>query len=484
LKRDAADITREKGPDALRQAFDRSVKDRRSNGRGQNDKPPGQNGSDTWAWQRKGVSLEDFYAYMPMHNYIFVPSRELWPAASVNARVSPVPVVDPSGNPKRDKDGVQETIPATKWLDRYSAVEQITWAPGFPAIIENQLISEGGWIERRGCKVFNLYRPSVIVPKAGDAAPWLDLVRKVFPSEADHIVSWFAQRRQRPAEKVNHALVLGGKPGIGKDTILEPVKRAVGPWNFIDVSPGQVLGRFNGFLKSVILRINEVRDLGDFDRFALHDHMKVIIAAPPDVLRVDEKNLREYYVPNLSGVVITTNHKADGIYLPPDDRRHFVAWSNLSETDFTAQYWHDLYGWYANGGHEQVAAYLDALDISSFDPKAPPPKTPAFWEIVDASRAPEDAELADAIDALDSPPALTLEEIASRAQGPFAEWLRDRKNARRIPHRLESCGYVAVRNEAAKDGLWKIGGRRQVIYAKVDLLPRERMAAASDLTQR
>ena len=31
--------------------------------------------------------------------------------------------------------------------------------------------------------------------------------------------------------KVNHALVLGGEPGIGKDTLIEPVKGAVGPWN-------------------------------------------------------------------------------------------------------------------------------------------------------------------------------------------------------------------------------------------------------------
>ena len=29
-----------------------------------------------------------------------------------------------------------------------------------------------------------------------------------------------------------------------------------------------MLGRFNGFLKSVILRISEARDLGEFDRFS------------------------------------------------------------------------------------------------------------------------------------------------------------------------------------------------------------------------
>ena len=68
------------------------------------------------------------------------------------------------------------------------------------------------------------------MPIAGDVTPWLSLIEVVFPDQADHIVSWLAHRVQRPHEKINHALVLGGEPGIGKNTILEPVKQAVGPW--------------------------------------------------------------------------------------------------------------------------------------------------------------------------------------------------------------------------------------------------------------
>ena len=37
-------------------------------------------------------------------------------------------------------------------------------------------------------------------------------------------------------------------------------------------------------------------------------------------------------------------------------------------------------------------------------------------------------------------------------------WLCDRKNRRAIPHRLEQCGYIPVRNADAVDGLFKIGG--------------------------
>ena len=100
---------------------------------------------------------------------------------------------------------------------------------------------------------------------------------------------------------------------------------------------------------------------------------------------------------------------------------------------------------------------------------------------MDAYRAPEDDELADAIDALGSPEALTVGQVTGHAVAVFAEWLRDRKNARRIPHRFEECGYVAVRNPGDTEGRWKIDGRRHTIYAKARLSIHDRAAAANRL---
>jgi hypothetical protein len=184
---------------------------------------------------------------------------------------------------------------------------------------------------------------------------------------------------------------------------------------------------------------------------------------------------------NCCGIIITTNYKLNGIYLPADDRRHFVAWSHLTKDDFFADYWGDLWGWYRNGGCGHVAAYLAALGISGFDPKAPPPKTEAFWAIVDANHAPEDSELADILDRLGNPDATTLSRVAYLADADFGMWLRDRKNRKQIAYRMERNGYVAVRNEVAKDGLWRIHDKRQVIYAKVSLSVRERYLAAQRL---
>ena len=435
------------------------------------------------------ISLEDFQAYMPAHTYIFMPTREPWPAASVNSRLGRIPLFSASGRPVLNNEGEQKTMSASLWLDRHRPVEQMTWAPGKPVLIRDQLVAEGGWFPRPKATCLNLYRPpTIILGNAAEAGPWLAHIDAVYGKgdNADqiirHIINYFAQRVQRPEEKINHALLLGGPQGIGKDTMLEPVKRAVGPWNFAEVSPITMLGRFNGFLKSVILRVSEARDLGDVNRYQFYDHMKAYTAAPPDVLRVDEKNLREHSVLNCCGVIITTNHKTDGIYLPPDDRRHFVAWSNLTKESFSEDYWKKLWGWYNNGGDRHVAAFLAGRDLRNFDAKAPPPKTQAFWEIVNANRAPEDAELADIIDQLNNPDALTIADIRREATGSsFFEWINDRRNRRAIPHRLESCGYVQISNTTRKDGLWLVGGSRQMIYAKAELSLKAQFQAAQAL---
>jgi hypothetical protein len=53
------------------------------------------------AWEKVGVTIDDFYAYMPKHSYIFAPTGEMWPASSVNSRLPRMPVLarDSRGEP-------------------------------------------------------------------------------------------------------------------------------------------------------------------------------------------------------------------------------------------------------------------------------------------------------------------------------------------------------------------------------------------------
>jgi Family of unknown function (DUF5906) len=425
------------------------------------------------------INLTDFRAYLPMHNYIFMPCREPWPAASIDAVFPPQVLTDAAGNPVT-KGGKVQKLAASRWLDRNQPAHQMIWAPGMPVLIPDRLVVDGGWIERSGVICLNLYRaPRLVLGNAAEAKPWHDHVAKLFPVEAEakHVVYWLAQRVQHPEIKINHALVLGGEEGIGKDTLLEPVKSAIAPWNFREVSPTQMMGRFNSFVKSTILRINEARDLGEVDRFKFYDHLKVYSAAPPDVLRVDEKHLREHYVSNCVGIIISTNYRTDGIYLSEQDRRHFVAWSELRKVDFGSDYFDRIWAWFDDGGAEHVAAYLSELDLSDFNPKRPPPKTEAWWTIVTANHAPEEAELADTIDKLGNPAALIIDDMVSKA--PQLDWLYEPKSRRAIPHRMERCGYLRVNNPNSKEkGLWQLGDRRVIVYGRKDLSAAERLRAA------
>jgi hypothetical protein len=235
--------------------------------------------------------------------------------------------------------------------------------------------------------------------------------------------------------------------------------------------------------------VSEARDLGEFNRFALYESTKTLLAAPPDVITCDEKNLREHAVFNVCGVIITTNRK-DSLYLPADDRRHYVAWSDLTREHFPEAEATRMWRWYDAGGDRHVAAFLDQVDLSGFNAKAPPPKTNVFWEIVHANETPEDAELNAAIDALGRPDALIIDMIVAKAQQPaFALWLEDRKNRRAVPHRLEACGYVYVKNELRKDGRWVMPvwhydrwqQTQAYVYARKDLTYRERYIAAAAL---
>ena len=122
------------------------------------------------------VRLDDFVAYMPMHTFIFLPTREPWPAKSVNERIPPV-----------------GKITASKWLDQNRPVEQMTWCPGLPMLIRDKLVADGGWIDRPGCTILNLYRPPILkLGKAALAAPWLKHLDHIYPNMP--VTSWIGWR--------------------------------------------------------------------------------------------------------------------------------------------------------------------------------------------------------------------------------------------------------------------------------------------------
>jgi hypothetical protein len=427
-----------------------------------------------------GIDLADFIAFLPTRQYFHRPTAAMWHPDSVNGKIAKIWM--PAGTVPGQAEG--KKIMPTTWLERFRCAMQMTWAPGEPPEIRGKTITEGGWTKHPGAMCLNMFRPATVVSgSAAGADRWLDLVRKVYPNDADHLIRWFAHRVQHPGIKINHCLFLGGSPGIGKDTMLAPVVSAVGPWNCSEIAPKTLLAPFNGYIKSVLVRVSEARDLGDINRYEFYEASKTLCAAPPDVLRCNEKHMREFHLPNICGLILTSNYRTDGIYLPADDRRHYVCWSDVVMTDFAGDYWKSLWAYYRGGGFEDVAAYLMTLDLGDFDPTAPPLKTDAFWAIVDAGAAPEDSEFADVLDMIGRPDAVTLTRIKTSAPNGLRDWLEDRKNRRTVPHRFEKCGYVPERNTSASDGYFVVQGTRQTVYVQTELTPQARWDAAVRLSR-
>ena len=288
---------------------------------------------------------------------------------------------------------------------------------------------------------------------------------------------------QDPGTKPNHAIVLGGPPGIGKDTIFAPVREAIGPWNFQDIAPDALVERFNPHVKAVILRISEAHDLGDsthFNRYAFYEKTKTLAAAPPEVLSCQDKYIPKFYVPNLVGLVITTNHKTDGVFLTADDRRHYVAWSDLDKDTLPDGYFNDLWRWLIHeGGMGHVAAFLMTRDLSKYDPKAPPPKTEAFHDIVHAGHAPEDTRPRRRARRAQAPRGLLAEHDRGDQRGARMEWLLDRKPA---ATRSRTGWSGAATSSAATQNQSKGYGRSATagvtLYARADLKSEARLKAA------
>jgi hypothetical protein len=142
------------------------------------------------------------------------------------------------------------------------------------------------------------------------------------------------QGKLKGNEIIECGLVAQVKTHIGKDTIIEGVREAVGGWNIREASPPDLFEKYNGFAKAVILRISETRDLGELSQHALYNKMKTYLAAPPPTIMVNEKYINQYEIINVCGVIFTSNYKETGLYLSPDDRRHHALWSERKPEDF------------------------------------------------------------------------------------------------------------------------------------------------------
>jgi hypothetical protein len=245
----------------------------------------------------------------------------------------------------------------------------VTYAPGETILCAREgLVYGNRWRDAR---------PSVA--KGVDPKPWLDHVERMIPDdiEREHVLNVMAFKVQNANVKVNHAVLHGGHPGSGKDTMWAPFFWAIGGDSLANVKKldNKDLSTPWGYhLECEVLIINELRQPEASDRRALENSLKPVIAAPPEFLSIQRKGLAPYEAVNRLQVVAFSNERM-AITIPSNDRRWFVLWSNAvcMDSEAAARMW----AWYKSGGFAAVAAWLLERDVSGFNAGAAPPMTEA-----------------------------------------------------------------------------------------------------------
>lgn len=352
-------------------------------------------------------------------------------------------------------------------------VEGASWWPGRPRYIRNVVVTDRGKLPKKGATTFNLYWPGPPPPEEWETPTlWIEHVKKLYPDPRvhEHFFDFAAHAVQFPGDKVNHGLVMSGAQGIGKDTALLPLRHAVGEWNAAEIGPDDITRQYNGFVRSVLLIVNEVRPHEEDARAStFYNMLKPILAAPPEMLGVQAKYMNTVYVPNLCHVILTTNDPLT-MYIPKEDRRLFIMDSPLFDPKlvrvFEDDYFDRLHRWLDEGGSRDVHGWLAARKIDRKRMKEPPPMTEGKRQIITTGTEVRRHPIDDLIDAyLEWAPDATvifgadLLGFANAQDDLFDDREEVMAGLRRkdLPHKMAARGFRLVQHSTATEWRRKEG---------------------------
>lgn len=222
-------------------------------------------------------------------------------------------------------------------------------------------------------------RPDVSGVSPDGIERWLDHVERLLPDEREraHVLDVMAFKVQNPGKKINHAVLHIGVPGAGKDLMWLPMQWAIDggtSTNVENIQNADIMSQWGYSYEREMLVFQELRQSEARDRRALENHLKPIIAAPPEYLTVNRKGQHPYQALNRLFVLAFSNESIP-ITLPSDDRRWFVVRSSAGRMGLGEG--KQMFDWYHAGGFARIAAWLHARDVSAFNPGESPFMTDA-----------------------------------------------------------------------------------------------------------
>ncbi|CDX45619.1 hypothetical protein MPLA_770069 [Mesorhizobium sp. ORS 3359] len=236
-------------------------------------------------------------------------------------------------------------------------------------------------VEENGVRTFNTWRDGGIASAKGDASLWLDHLHYLLPGDAERrwVLQYLAHLVQRPAAKIKSAIVLQSRQGVGKNLLMQVVKRMFHENDVREVYGGVLAERWQAELGNV--RLLALDELQIDDLKAAYNRLKRW--ATEEIQSVERKGIDAFNVRTPRGIIIMTNSDKP-MAIEHDDRRLFVCKVEAAKREDA--YYRELVD--VGLSDESVAAFKHCLlqvDLSDFDANAEPPRTGAKEELIRAS---------------------------------------------------------------------------------------------------
>jgi hypothetical protein len=212
---------------------------------------------------------------------------------------------------------------------------------------------------------YNLWKGFQFEPRPGDVEPFLRHVRmnvcKGVEEHSEYLLNWMARCVQQPDTPGEVAIVLRGRQGAGKGTVIQMFGQLFGR-HFLQVSDSKhLVGSFNSHLRDcVVLFGDEAFYAGDKRHESV---LKTLVTE--HTLPYEAKGVDVETGPNYTHLMLSSN--SDWVWpAGPDDRRAFVLTVG-DDRRLDTTYFGEMWRWYKSGGAEALLHYLMTRDITGFN---------------------------------------------------------------------------------------------------------------------
>ena len=220
---------------------------------------------------------------------------------------------------------------------------------------------------------------------------------------SDYLKQCYGLLVQHPEIKIDSASLIIGAPGSGKTTLAYEIPRLLtGESNAQMVSNKTLRGAYSSYINGKkFLHFDEIHINGKWDSDDTVNALKSLVAG--STVEVHPKFMAPFNIPNRLFVSATSNYD-DAMNLPNDGERRWAVYAHIPQRAWTASttkeaYFKTLYQWLNSArGAGVLRAYFAAVNISAFNPAAPPPVTTAKKRMIRASQGTEVQCIAEAME--------------------------------------------------------------------------------------